>query len=122
MSREDDQESKAALSLEHVSPATRLLEKRRQMFEVQEALDAPTVHSEHFPSSFYPRRGFPAQVAAEERLPAEVLSELERRGHQIVKKEGWSHGKVLGIRRDSDRGLIHGAAAAKNNIGYALGW
>lgn len=28
------------LSLNHVSPATRLLEKRRQMFEVQEALDA----------------------------------------------------------------------------------
>ena len=27
------------LSLDHVSPATRLLEKRRQMFEVQEALD-----------------------------------------------------------------------------------
>jgi hypothetical protein len=28
------------LSIDHVSPATRLLEKRRQMFEVQEALDA----------------------------------------------------------------------------------
>ncbi|KAK9833172.1 hypothetical protein WJX74_009370 [Apatococcus lobatus] len=28
-----------SLVLEHVSPATRLLEKRRQMFEVQEALD-----------------------------------------------------------------------------------
>eukprot|EP01029_Cantina_marsupialis_P010509 TRINITY_DN2396_c0_g1_i2.p1 TRINITY_DN2396_c0_g1~~TRINITY_DN2396_c0_g1_i2.p1 ORF type:complete len:235 (-),score=61.15 TRINITY_DN2396_c0_g1_i2:462-1166(-) len=28
------------LNLDHVSPATRLLEKRRQMFEVQEALDA----------------------------------------------------------------------------------
>ena len=28
------------LVLEHVSPATRLLEKRRQMFEVQEALEA----------------------------------------------------------------------------------
>ncbi|RLN56816.1 hypothetical protein BBP00_00007810 [Phytophthora kernoviae] len=28
------------LTLDHVSPATRLLEKRRQMFEVQEALDA----------------------------------------------------------------------------------
>ena len=28
------------LVLEHVSPATRLLEKRRQMFEVQEVLDA----------------------------------------------------------------------------------
>jgi len=30
----------AQLSLDTVSPATRLLEKRRQMFEVQEALDA----------------------------------------------------------------------------------
>ena len=28
------------LTRDHVSPATRLLEKRRQMFEVQEALDA----------------------------------------------------------------------------------
>ncbi len=28
------------LMLDHVSPATRLLEKRRQMFEVQEALEA----------------------------------------------------------------------------------
>ena len=27
------------LTLDHVSPATRLLEKRRHMFEVQEALD-----------------------------------------------------------------------------------
>lgn len=30
----------ATLVLDHVSPATRLLEKRRQMFEVQEALEA----------------------------------------------------------------------------------
>ena len=29
-----------SLALEHVSPATRLLEKRRQMFEVQEALNS----------------------------------------------------------------------------------
>lgn len=29
-----------SLQLDHVSPATRLLEKRRQMFEVQEALEA----------------------------------------------------------------------------------
>ena len=28
------------LTLDHVSPATRLLEKRRQMFEVQEALNS----------------------------------------------------------------------------------
>lgn len=33
------------LVLEHVCPATRLLEKRRQMFEVQEALEA---HKQEF--------------------------------------------------------------------------
>lgn len=33
-------EPSMALILENVSPATRLLEKRRQMFEVQEALEA----------------------------------------------------------------------------------
>ena len=89
---------------------------------LQEALDAPTIHSEHFPSSFYPRAAFPAQVAAEDRLPEEVLAELERRGHRIVRTDGWSHGKVLAIRRDGERGLIHGAAAPKGNVGYAFGW
>ena len=89
---------------------------------LQEALDAPTVHSEHFPSSFYPRAAFPAQVAAEDRIKEEVIANLERRGHKIIRKDGWSHGKVLAIRRDGERGLIHGAAAAKNNIGYALAW
>ena len=35
-----ERELPQTLTLDHVSPATRLLEKRRQMFEVQEALDA----------------------------------------------------------------------------------
>lgn len=35
----------STLVLEQVSPATRLLEKRRQMFEVQEALEA---HKEEY--------------------------------------------------------------------------
>jgi len=37
---EENQNLPQTLTLDHVSPATRLLEKRRQMFEVQEALDA----------------------------------------------------------------------------------
>lgn len=32
------------LMFDHVSPATRLLEKRRQMFEVQEALNLSLIH------------------------------------------------------------------------------
>ena len=89
---------------------------------LQEAIDAPSVHSLHFPSSFYPRAAFPGEVAAEERIPAAVLEELERRGHRVSPRPGWSNGKVLAIRRDGASGVISGAASAKGSIGYAFGW
>ena len=87
---------------------------------LQEALDAPTVHTTHFPSSFYPRAAFPARVVAESRIPADVLGELERRGHEIERTDAWANGKVMGIRWHADKGVIAGAASAKNNIGYAM--
>jgi gamma-glutamyltranspeptidase/glutathione hydrolase len=89
---------------------------------LQEALDAPTVHSDHFPSSFYPRQAFPLVVAAENRIPTEVLQELERRGHKIRVVEGWVHGKSMGIRFDKEHGVILGGVAPKGEVGYAIGW
>ena len=89
---------------------------------LQEALDAPTVYSVHFPSSFYPRRAYPGRVIAESRVPAEVLEDLKRRGHDLVSSGGWSQGKVMGIRYDLERGVILGAVSPKGNIGYAIGW
>ena len=90
--------------------------------DLQEALDAPTVHTTHFPSSFYPREAFPGRVVAESRIPADTLAELRRRGHDVELTGAWANGKVLGIRYDEDTGVISGAASAKNNIGYAMGW
>ena len=89
---------------------------------LQEALDAPTVHSAHFPSSFYPRDAYPGRLVAEERIPAEVLAELERRGHEVVLVGGWNNGKTMAICYDGERGVIQGAVAPKGIIGYALGW
>ena len=89
---------------------------------LQEALDSPTVHSVHFPSSFYPRQAFPARVFAESRIAPEVLKDLQQRGHEVVAIDGWANGKVMGVRYDKERGVIHGAAAPKGNIGYAFGW
>ena len=89
---------------------------------IQEALDAPSVHTTHFPSSFYPRQAFPGKVVAESGVGAEVVAELERRGHEVAVVDDWSHGKVMGIRRDQARGVIVGGASPKGNIGYALGW
>ncbi len=89
---------------------------------LQEALDAPSVHSEHFPSSFYPRQAFPLVVSAENRIPAEVIQALEGMGHKIRLVDGWVHGKPMGIRYDRERGLILGGAAPKGEVGYAIGW
>ena len=89
---------------------------------LQEALDAPTVHTTHFPSSFYPRAAFPGRVVAESRIPSDTLEELRRRGHEIEAVDGWANGKVMGIRYHAESGMIAGAASAKNNIGYAMGW
>ena len=37
--------------------------------DLQAAIDAPTVHSEHWPSSFWPREARPGLVDAEDRIP-----------------------------------------------------
>jgi len=89
---------------------------------IQEALDAPTVHSLHFPSSFYPRSAYPGRIDVEDRIAREVVSGLERRGHEVVLLDGWSNGKAMGIRYDRERGVIQGGVSPRRQIGYALGW
>ena len=89
---------------------------------IQEALDAPTVRSHHFPSSFYPRHAYPGRVMVESRIPREVLAELERKGHQIELDGEWRGGKVLAIHYNAESGVISGGASPKGNIGYAIGW
>jgi gamma-glutamyltranspeptidase/glutathione hydrolase len=89
---------------------------------IQQALDAPTVHSAHFPSSFYPREAYPGRIVAEGRIPPEVIAELERRGHEVVVTDGWVNGKAMGIRYDGERGVIRGGVSPRGIVGYALGW
>lgn len=87
---------------------------------LQEAVDAPTFHTSHFPSSFNPRSMLRKRVAIEDRIPEAVREELTRRGHDISVAGPWSHGRVLGIRiRD---GVIEGAASPRLETGYAGGW
>ena len=44
--------------------------------EFQEAIDAPAWHSEHFPSSFWPRTARPGVLVLEGRLPHATIAEL----------------------------------------------
>jgi gamma-glutamyltranspeptidase/glutathione hydrolase len=89
---------------------------------VQEALDAPTFHTQHFPSSFYPRAQHPGQVVVEGRIPEAVRDALRRRGHEVVATGDWANGRVLAIRTDPARGLIFGGASPRLETGYAVGW
>jgi gamma-glutamyltranspeptidase/glutathione hydrolase len=90
--------------------------------DIQEALDAPTVHSEHFPGSFYPHKAHPARMVAENRIPQDVIAELGRRGHKVVVQGGWVNGRCMGIRYDKQRGIILGGVSPRGKTGYALGW
>src|SRR5437588_9434415 len=66
--------------------------------DLQAALDAPTFHTLHFPSSFYPRAAYPGRVMVEERIPEETRQALQQRGHEVVPTGPWSNGRVLGVR------------------------
>lgn len=86
---------------------------------LQEAIDMPSWHIEHFPSSFYPRQARPGVVVVEGRLPADTVKELRRRGHTVEVGGDWSEGRLTAVSRD---GPVRKAAAnARGMQGYAAG-
>jgi gamma-glutamyltranspeptidase/glutathione hydrolase len=88
---------------------------------LQTAIDAPTFHSSHFPSSFYPRDSHPGRLHIENRIPAQTVRELRRRGHRIIMEDGWSNGKVTAVHHDSQTRVMSGAASSRFQTAYALG-
>jgi gamma-glutamyltranspeptidase/glutathione hydrolase len=89
---------------------------------LQVAVDAPTFHTAHFPSSFHPHGAEPGALYLEGRIPGETVSSLQKKGHAVRVGGDWGHGRVLGIRFDADSGTISGAATARMETGYAIGW
>ncbi len=87
--------------------------------DLQDAIDAPMFHSEHFPSSFYPRAAQPGRLVVEERLGADVIEDLRRRGHDMAVEGGWTLGRVSAVARDGDFRVA--AANPRGAQGYAVG-
>jgi gamma-glutamyltranspeptidase / glutathione hydrolase len=87
---------------------------------LQQAIDAATWHTTHFPSSFYPRQAEPRGVVAEARLGAPTLDELRRRGHVVTAVDGWSLGRLSAASRSPD-GFLRAAANPRGAQGYAAG-
>jgi gamma-glutamyltranspeptidase/glutathione hydrolase len=86
---------------------------------LQEAIDAPAWHSEHFPSSFWPRTARPGVLVVEGRLSRATIAELQRRGHIVEVGADWSEGRLTAASRDGRR--RRAAANPRGMQGYAVG-
>jgi gamma-glutamyltranspeptidase/glutathione hydrolase len=87
---------------------------------IQEAIDAPSFHTEHWPSSFWPRAARPGKVVIEGRYSDEVEKDLRSRGHDASKGDDWSEGRLTGARREPD-GQMFAGANPRGMQGYAVG-
>jgi gamma-glutamyltranspeptidase/glutathione hydrolase len=88
--------------------------------DMQQALDAPSVQSAHFPGSFYPHASDPGGVRVESRIPAEVRDALAERGHKVNVDGPWSHGQVTAVARETN-GVLSGAASPRGRVAYVMG-
>jgi len=86
---------------------------------LQEAIDAPAWHSEHFPISFWPRTARPGVLVVEGRVPPSTIAELKRRGHVVEVGPDWSEGRLTAAARLGER--RRAAANPRGMQGYAAG-
>ena len=87
---------------------------------LQEAIDLPLFHTQHFPSSFYPREARPGQITVEESLGEAALAELVRRGHTVESAPAWTVGRLTAAERSAN-GLLRAAATPRLMQAYAAG-
>jgi gamma-glutamyltranspeptidase/glutathione hydrolase len=86
---------------------------------IQQAIDAPSFHTEHWPSSFWPRAARPGRVVIEGRYDDAVLTSLLKRGHLAEKGEDWSEGRLSAARMED--GIMLAGANPRGMQGYAVG-
>ncbi len=87
---------------------------------IQQAIDAPSFHTEHWPSSFWPRVARPGRVVIEGRYPPQVAEALRARGHLLEVGGDWSEGRLSAARQEAD-GQLFAGANPRGMQGYAVG-
>ncbi len=86
---------------------------------LQQAIDAPAWHIEHFPASFWPRSARPGVVVLEGRVPKATVVELQRRGHIVEVGGDWSEGRLTAASQVGPR--RRAAANPRGMQAYAAG-
>jgi gamma-glutamyltranspeptidase/glutathione hydrolase len=87
---------------------------------IQQAIDAPSFHTEHWISSFWPRAAKPGKVVIEGRYAPDVAMALRDRGHLAEVGGDWSEGRLTGARQEAD-GQLFAGANPRGMQGYAVG-
>ena len=87
--------------------------------DLQEAIDAPMFHTDHFPSSFYPRETEPRSLALEDAGARTWQRSCGARGHDVTVADAWSLGRVSAVARDD--GVLAAGANPRGMQGYAVG-
>ena len=86
---------------------------------IQESIDAPNFHQEHWPSSFWPRAARPGKLVLEGRYDPAVEKEMVRRGHFAERGQDWSEGRISGARIEGNQ--FFAGANPRGMQGYAVG-
>ena len=91
---------------------------------LQEAIDAPAWHVDHFPASFWPRQTTLNRLTLESRFAPVEIDALHGMGHEVVVGDAWSESRMSACTRERDRQgrlLLRAAANPRGMQGYAVG-
>jgi len=86
---------------------------------LQESIDAPGFHTEHFPNSFFPRETNIGHLVIEGRFPKKTSEDLRRRGHNLTVDDDWCLGRMTAAAKDGN--VLKAAANPRFMQGYAIG-
>ncbi len=89
-------------------------------YDLQAAIDAANWHTNHLPSSFFPRHVALGELVVETSLGGEVLEDLRRRGHRLVESPPLSIGRVSAVGVDR-HGFFCAGADPRTGQAYAAG-
>ena len=89
---------------------------------LQEAIETPSFHTEHMPSSFWPREAKPGVVVLEGGTPPATVASLKERGHKVQVGEPWSEGRLsaCAVERTPEGTIIKAGANPRGMQGYAV--
>ncbi|KAA0969799.1 gamma-glutamyltransferase family protein [Aureimonas fodinaquatilis] len=100
-----------------------LLHHLHHGMNLQEAIDAPAFHSEHWSSSFWPREAAPNKLVMEGRFSPDTLNALRNMGHDVHVGGPWSEGRLSACTQElhGSTRFLKAGANARGMQGYAAG-